>query len=111
MDIENKDDDVCLGKLSVLTSTRCSLDLIFSGARSVKTVYIDIEYAAHVKEFTLFDEGLGHNVTHQEQVGEGGLKPFLDQIRNKYPNIQLMPHDVFDEMVAAQKKAAEGIIK
>jgi len=110
MDIENQNEDVCLGKLIVLSSTKCSLELIFNGARSVKTVYFELDEAAHVKEFVLYDEGLGFDVMHQEQIGEGGLKPFLDQIHSQYPNIQLMAHNVFDEIVAAQKQAAEDMI-
>lgn len=98
--------DICIGRLVTVTDVQCRLDLIFNGARSIKSVPITIDVAAHIKERSVYDEGVGYNVTYQEQVGEGGLKPFLDQVHEKYPNIQLIPHDVFQQMVDAQREAA-----
>ena len=106
--VENE--EVCLGRLINLTGTKCRLDLIFNGARSIKSVFYEIAEPAYIKENTVFDEGIGYNVVTQEQVGEGGLKPFIDQAYKAYPNVQLIPDNIFQQMVDAQKQAAEDLI-
>lgn len=104
-------EDVCIGRLVNLSGTQCRLDLIFNGARSVKSVFFEIAEPAYIKENTVYDEGIGFNVITQEQVGEGGLKPFLDQVHQAYPNVQLIPDNIFQQMVDTQREAAENLIE
>ncbi len=102
----SENDELCIGRLVPVNETKCRLDIIFNGKRSIKSVFYEIAEPAHIETKKVYDEGIGYNVITQEQVGEGGLKPFLDQAYEQYPNIQLIPHDLFQEMVDAQKEAA-----
>ena len=104
------DDSLCLGRMNNFSGTQCTVDLIFNGARSIKTIVINLDFAAHAESFVEDDEEYHVEVVTTRQVGDGGLKPFMDKLHEMYPNILMVPDAAFDELVAAQKDAAEKLI-
>ena len=106
----DQDDRIALGKITVVSSLECTVDIIFNQARSVHTLTFIIDEPAHMSTEIVYDEGLGYNVEQSIQIGDGGLKPFIDQLHAAVPNCQLIPSELFDEIVAAQKEVAHKVI-
>lgn len=106
----DQDDRISLGKITVVSSVECIVDIIFNQARSVHTITITIDEPAHMSTEIVYDEGLGYNVEQSIQVGDGGLKPFIDQLHAIVPNCQLIPSEMFDDIVSAQKDVANKVI-
>ena len=106
-----RSDEHCIGKLVPLSPTECRLEIIFNGARSVRVHTLNIDEPAHIKpaeDVTV--DGIVYTVEHAEQVGEGGLYPFIEQAKELYPNILFIQEEYFNQMVEAQQAAAAKLI-
>ncbi len=104
-------EEQCIGKLLPLTPTKCELQIIFNGARSVRIIPIEIDEPAHIKppeEVTVDD--IVYTVEQAVQVGQGGLRPFLDIVKEMYPNILFIQEEYFNQMVEAQQAAVVNLI-
>ena len=104
-------DEPCIGKLMPLSPTECRLEFIFNGARSVRVHTLYIDEPAHIKpaeEVTVDD--IVYTVEQAVQVGDGGLRPFIDQAKELFPNILFIQEEYFNQMVEAQQAAAAKLI-
>ena len=103
-----KSDEICIAKIEPVSNTHCNVELIFNGAVKVIKEEIHLDEATHVETINVSDEH-GVVVETSHQVGEAGYKPFIDKLKESYPNAMVIDQSVFDTVVAEQKKQADKL--
>ena len=101
-------EEVCIAKIEPVSTTLCNIELIFNGATEVTKEKVELEQAAYVESILVSDE-YGVVVETSHQVGDAGLKPFVDKLKEMYPNVLLIAANIFDKIVEEQVKQARKI--
>ena len=100
-------EELCIAKIEMVTTTQCHVELIFNGATKVVTEEIYLDKAAHVEEVSFYDGDVLVQTSHQ--VGEAGYKPFVDKLKEMFPNVLIVDASQFDTMVEMQKQQASSL--
>ena len=103
--------ELCVVKLIPHSDTECVASVIFNGAIRVVDYAVTIDHPAHIVMEEEHIDGLPFHIQHAKQVGDGGLVPFVQQLRQKLPNCMLIEQEHFDHMVAEQKAAMENKVQ
>jgi hypothetical protein len=111
LEMTGPDNTLCVAKIEPISPTECKVSMFFNGGTEVEYLIIDIEESAHMEKHEIYNYETKVTVEYSVQVGEGGLKPFIDQLVQLYPNVMLVEKDQFNMMVQAQKDAAAMLVQ
>jgi len=106
---ELRSEDLCVAKIEFVSGTQCHVELIFNGATEVAPLEIYLPVAAHIEVETLYDGDVEIQTSHQ--VGEAGYAPFVDKLKELYPNVLIVDKSQFDTMVEMQKECASALVQ
>ena len=104
-------DEVCVAKITNATGTIADVDMFFNGGTKVQQIVLTLDFAAHMKTELVKEQGSEVLVTRSVQVGDGGIKPFIDKLHRMYPNVMLVEEQYFDAMTEAQAEAAANLVE
>ena len=103
-----KSEELCVAKLELVSSSHCKVHLAFNGAMKVVVEDIKLEEVAHIETETFYDGDL--EVVTSHQVGQAGAQPFVDELKERYPNVLIIPEDQFDTIAELQKAQASSMV-
>jgi hypothetical protein len=104
-----KSEELCIAKIESVSNKSCSVGLIFNGATEVITEDIFIDVAPHIETESFYDGDVQVETSHQ--VGEAGYKPFVDILKERYPNVIIIDSTQFNNMVEMQKQCASALVQ
>lgn len=104
-----KTNEPAIAKIDYINGHECTAYVIVNGATEVVKETLSVDVTAHIETESHYDDVAQVIVQTSYQVGEGGYKPFIDKLKELYPNVTIIDSTYFDTIVEMQKEQASAL--